>query len=97
MSSFKITRKCMEPVEKCLRDAKVDKSSIHDMVLVGGLMRILKVQQLLQDFLNDKGRLSKEEIKKMVQDAEKYNSDDEDTRRSLNPREFWSNELMFFI
>ncbi|KAK1299156.1 putative mediator of RNA polymerase II transcription subunit 37c [Acorus calamus] len=26
-------RKCMEPVEKCLRDAKMDKSSIHDVVL----------------------------------------------------------------
>ncbi|PON56604.1 Heat shock protein 70 family, partial [Parasponia andersonii] len=28
-------RKCMEPVEKCLRDAKMDKSSVHDVVLVG--------------------------------------------------------------
>ncbi|KAF3528189.1 hypothetical protein DY000_02043594 [Brassica cretica] len=29
-------RKCMEPVEKCLRDAKMDKSSVDDVVLVGG-------------------------------------------------------------
>ncbi|CAL9055154.1 unnamed protein product [Musa banksii] len=29
-------RKCMEPVEKCLRDAEMDKSSVHDVVLVGG-------------------------------------------------------------
>ncbi|CAL4938771.1 unnamed protein product [Urochloa decumbens] len=47
-------RKCMEPVEKCLRDAKVDKSQIHDVVLVGGSTRIPKVQQLLQDFFNGK-------------------------------------------
>ncbi|CAK9214941.1 unnamed protein product [Sphagnum troendelagicum] len=47
-------RKCMEPVEKCLRDAKMDKSSIHDVVLVGGSTRIPKVQQLLQDFFNGK-------------------------------------------
>lgn len=40
-------RKCMQPVEKCLRDAKMDKSSIHDVVLVGGSTRIPKVQQLL--------------------------------------------------
>lgn len=40
-------RKCMELVEKCLRDAKMDKSSIHDVVLVGGSTRIPKVQQLL--------------------------------------------------
>ncbi|RRT69358.1 hypothetical protein B296_00016960 [Ensete ventricosum] len=47
-------RKCMEPVEKCLRDAKMDKSSIHDVVLVGGSTRIPKVQQLLQDLFNGK-------------------------------------------
>ncbi|KMZ65848.1 Heat shock cognate 70 kDa protein [Zostera marina] len=47
-------RKCMEPVEKCLRDAKMDKNSIHDVVLVGGSTRIPKVQQLLQDFFNGK-------------------------------------------
>ncbi|XP_027122715.1 heat shock 70 kDa protein-like [Coffea arabica] len=47
-------RKCMEPVEKCLRDAKVDKSHVHDVVLVGGSTRIPKVQQLLQDFFNGK-------------------------------------------
>ncbi|KAG2552926.1 hypothetical protein PVAP13_9KG491000 [Panicum virgatum] len=47
-------RKCMEPVEKCLRDAKMDKSSVHDVVLVGGSTRIPRVQQLLQDFFNGK-------------------------------------------
>ncbi|XP_026450257.1 probable mediator of RNA polymerase II transcription subunit 37c [Papaver somniferum] len=47
-------RKCMEPVEKCLRDAKMDKSSVQDVVLVGGSTRIPKVQQLLQEFFNGK-------------------------------------------
>ncbi|KAJ0045737.1 hypothetical protein Pint_06289 [Pistacia integerrima] len=47
-------RKCMELVEKCLRDAKKDRSSVHDVVLVGGSTRIPKVQQLLQDFFNGK-------------------------------------------
>ncbi|CAI9774019.1 unnamed protein product [Fraxinus pennsylvanica] len=47
-------RKCMEPVEKCLRDAKMDKRSVDDIVLVGGSTRIPKVQQLLQDFFNGK-------------------------------------------
>ncbi|KAK8563695.1 hypothetical protein V6N12_035836 [Hibiscus sabdariffa] len=51
---FDAKRKCMEPVEKCLRDAKMDKSSVHDVVLVGGSTRIPKVQQLLQDFFNGK-------------------------------------------
>jgi heat shock protein 1/8 len=47
-------RKCMEPVEKCLRDAKIDKSQVHEVVLVGGSTRIPKVQSLLQDFFNGK-------------------------------------------
>ncbi|KAL3815225.1 hypothetical protein ACJIZ3_016493 [Penstemon smallii] len=47
-------RKCMVPVEKCLRDAMMGHSNIHDVVLVGGSTRIPKVQQLLQDFFNGK-------------------------------------------
>ena len=47
-------RKCMDPVEKTLRDAKMDKSSVHEVVLVGGSTRIPKVQQLLSDFFNGK-------------------------------------------
>ncbi|XP_058752055.1 heat shock cognate 70 kDa protein-like [Vicia villosa] len=45
---------CMEIVEKCLTDAKMDKSNVDDVVLVGGSSRIPKVQQLLQDFFNGK-------------------------------------------
>merc|ERR1712012_392043 len=44
----------LEPVEKALRDAKLDKASIDDIVLVGGSTRIPKVQKLLQDFFNGK-------------------------------------------
>ena len=47
-------RGCIDPVEKVLRDAKMDKSSIHDVVLVGGSTRIPKVQKLLSDFFNGK-------------------------------------------
>merc|ERR1712033_17661 len=47
-------RGTLEPVEKALRDAKMDKSSIHDVVLVGGSTRIPKIQKLLQDFFNGK-------------------------------------------
>jgi len=44
----------LEPVEKALRDSKLDKSSIHEIVMVGGSTRIPKVQKLLQDFFNGK-------------------------------------------
>ncbi|CAL8130620.1 unnamed protein product [Orchesella dallaii] len=47
-------RGTLEPVEKALRDAKMDKSQIHDIVLVGGSTRIPKIQKLLQDFFNGK-------------------------------------------
>merc|ERR1712113_219248 len=44
----------LEPVEKAMRDAKFDKSSINDVVLVGGSTRIPKIQKLLTDFFNGK-------------------------------------------
>jgi len=44
----------LEPVEKALRDAKMDKSTIQEIVLVGGSTRIPKVQKLLSDFFNGK-------------------------------------------
>merc|ERR1712000_113516 len=47
-------RNTLLPVEKCLRDAKLDKGQIHEIVLVGGSTRIPKVQKLLQDFFNGK-------------------------------------------
>jgi len=49
-----IFKRVLDPVEKVLRDAKMDKSDIHDIVLVGGSTRIPKIQQLLQDFFNGK-------------------------------------------
>merc|ERR1711978_231951 len=47
-------RGTMDPVEKSLRDAKMDKSDIHEIVLVGGSTRIPKIQKLLTDFFNGK-------------------------------------------
>jgi len=47
-------RGTMEPVEKSLRDAKMDKSDIHEIVLVGGSTRIPKIQKLLQDLFMGK-------------------------------------------
>jgi heat shock protein 1/8 len=47
-------RGTLEPVEKALRDAKMDKAQVAEIVLVGGSTRIPKVQKLLQDFFNGK-------------------------------------------
>ncbi len=47
-------RNTMEPVEKVLRDAKIDKANVHEIVLVGGSTRIPRVQKLVSDFFNGK-------------------------------------------
>merc|ERR1711962_1302708 len=47
-------RGTLDPVEKSLRDAKMDKGEVHEIVLVGGSTRIPKIQKLLQDFFNGK-------------------------------------------
>jgi L1 cell adhesion molecule like protein len=47
-------RSCLDPVETALRDAKLDKSQIDEVVIVGGSTRIPKVQKLLQDFFGGK-------------------------------------------
>ena len=47
-------RNTLQPVEKALRDAKLDKGSIDEIVLVGGSTRIPKIQKLLQDLFNGK-------------------------------------------
>ena len=47
-------RKTMEPVEKVLKDAKMSKNQVHEVVLVGGSTRIPKIQKLLSDFFNGK-------------------------------------------
>ena len=47
-------RNCMAPVEKVLRDAKMDKSDVHEIVMVGGSTRIPKVQSLISNLFNGK-------------------------------------------
>lgn len=47
-------RGTLQPVEKALNDAKLDKSRINDVVLVGGSTRIPKIQSLLQNYFNGK-------------------------------------------
>lgn len=47
-------RKTFEPVEKVLRDAKVSKSDVHEIVLVGGSTRIPKIQNQLSEYFHGK-------------------------------------------
>lgn len=47
-------RSTLQPVDRVLSDAKIDKSQVHDIVLVGGSTRIPKVQKLITDYFNGK-------------------------------------------
>ncbi|KNC76586.1 heat shock protein HSS1 [Sphaeroforma arctica JP610] len=45
---------CLKPVEQVLKDAKIEKIAVEDVVLVGGSTRVPKIQSLLQDFFDGK-------------------------------------------
>lgn len=47
-------RSTIDPVDRVLRDSKMSKSSIHEIVLVGGSTRIPKVCTLLMEYFNGK-------------------------------------------
>ncbi|CAN9288249.1 unnamed protein product [Alternaria alternata] len=49
-------KKTLKPVEQVLKDAKMKKSDIDDIVLVGGSTRIPKVQAMLEEFFGKKAR-----------------------------------------
>ena len=49
-----ILRQTIPPVEKVLKDAKMSKDQIDEVILVGGSTRIPKVQQLVREFFNGK-------------------------------------------
>ncbi|CAL6052053.1 Cytosolic_heat shock protein 70 [Hexamita inflata] len=51
MDLFKMT---LEPVDRVLKDAKMSKSEVDEVVLVGGSTRIPKVVQLLKEYFNGK-------------------------------------------
>jgi len=46
--------KCMDPVTKVLQDARIGKSEVHAVVLVGGSTRIPKIREKLKSFFNGK-------------------------------------------
>ena len=47
-------KKCIPPLEQVLKDAKMDKSKIDEVILVGGSTRIPKIQSMLKEFFNGK-------------------------------------------
>jgi heat shock protein 1/8 len=52
--SADLYRQCIASVEKVLADAKMGKSDIDEVILVGGSTRIPKIQTMLSEFFNGK-------------------------------------------
>ncbi|KAI9046334.1 Hsp70 family ATPase KAR2 [Aspergillus affinis] len=52
--NIELFKKTLKPVEQVLKDAKVKKADVNDIVLVGGSTRIPKVQALLEEFFGGK-------------------------------------------
>lgn len=49
-----LIKRCMEPIEQVLRDSKISKDNVHEIVMVGGSSRIPKVRQMVSDYFNGK-------------------------------------------
>jgi len=47
-------RSTLEPIEKVLRDSRIDKANVHEIILAGGSTRIPRIAKLVSDFFNGK-------------------------------------------
>lgn len=47
-------RRCLKPLDQVLRDAKLAKDQIHEVIMVGGSTRIPKIRQLVSDYFGGK-------------------------------------------
>ena len=50
----KVFARTLEPLDRLLKDAKMSKGDIHEIVLVGGTTRIPRVQEILSNYFNGK-------------------------------------------
>jgi molecular chaperone DnaK len=46
----KLVERTVDPCRKCIKDAQVSKSDIDEVILVGGMSRMPKVQEVVKDF-----------------------------------------------
>ena len=49
-----LVQKTVDPLNKCLKDADVSKDEIHEVILVGGMTRMPKVQETVEKFFGKK-------------------------------------------
>ena len=49
-----LVEKTVEPCQKCMKDADVSKSEVHEVILVGGMTPMPKVQETVEKFVGKK-------------------------------------------
>jgi molecular chaperone DnaK len=50
-----LVQRCVPPVEKAMKDANIDPRTIDEVILVGGMTRVPRVQQLVKDIFGKEG------------------------------------------
>jgi molecular chaperone DnaK len=53
-----LVEQSMEPVKKCLADAKLDKGQINEIIMVGGMTRMPLVQKMVEEYFGKKPNLT---------------------------------------
>ncbi|KAK4164128.1 heat shock protein 70 family [Cladorrhinum sp. PSN259] len=56
--NMELFKKTLDPVRQVLKDAKVNKRDVNDIVLVGGSTRIPKIQEMVEEFFGKKASKS---------------------------------------
>merc|ERR1712187_683234 len=54
MGVQKLVERTITPCQKCIKDADISKSEVHDVILVGGMSRMPKVQETVEKFFGKK-------------------------------------------
>jgi len=50
-----LVKRCLPPVESALKDAGLDPSQVDEVILVGGMTRVPRIQQLVKDIFQREG------------------------------------------
>ncbi len=50
-----LVKRCIPPVESALKDAELNPSDIDEVILVGGMTRVPRIQQLVKDIFSKEG------------------------------------------
>ena len=82
------------PVGNALKDARLTKQDIEEVILVGGSIRVPAVQKMVKDLtgkeqkvtISNSSNLDKAEIDRMIEDAKRYSEEDRKRKQEAEAR-----------